>query len=188
MADVDSEKEKSSSLKIQRLLNSKDKGSSATGNVIAKLFRIILLENDITLDKFMKLKTHWLNDPNNHVRNTRTARSTASSNLVKDIIKNTMTIGVFLKMMSLLKVESIAFSVTIKRKNYSKPTEHSVVIEDLPGYISSRTTSRHTGEKEEKPEKTEDKTTSPVNANKTLEESVDDFSKRMDEIIKSLKK
>jgi hypothetical protein len=179
-------KEKSSSLKIQRLINSKDKGSSATRNVIAKLFRIILVDNDITLDKFTSLKTKWLNDPNNHVRNTRTARSTASSNLIKDILKNTMTIDVFLKMMSLLKVESIAFSVTIKRKNYSKPTEHSVVIEDLPGYISTYKTSRFKAEKEEDAPVT----TEPgiVNENKTLDESVDDFSKRMKEIIDSLNK
>ena len=86
MSKEDDDKEKSSSLKIRRLINSRDKGSGQTSNVIAKLFRVMLIELDITLDKFTILKSKWLNDPNNHIRNTRTAKSTASSNLVKDII------------------------------------------------------------------------------------------------------
>jgi len=186
MSKEDDEKEKSSSLKIRRLINSRDKGSGQTSNVIAKLFRVILIELDITLDKFTILKSKWLNDPNNHIRNTRTAKSTASSNLVKDIIKDTMSIDVFLKMMSLLKVESISFSVSIKRKGHLRPTEHTVMIDDLPGYISTRKTSRHAAEKKEPEEKVKEDKAQPKNPNTTLDEKTAEFDLKVKEIIDSL--
>lgn len=188
MSKEDDDKEKSSSLKIRRLINSRDKGSGQTSNVIAKLFRVMLIELDITLDKFTILKSKWLNDPNNHIRNTRTAKSTASSNLVKDIIKDTMTVDVFLKMMSLLKVESISFSVSIKRKGHLRPTEHTVMIDDLPGYISTRKTSRHTAEKKDPKEETEatEESKQPKNPNTTLDEKTAEFDRKVREIIDSL--
>lgn len=175
--------EKSSSIQIQRLINSKDKGSGRTSNLIAKLFRVILVDLDISLDKYTILRNKWLNNPANHIKNDRTSRATASSNLTKDIIRDTMTEPVLLKLLNILKVESLSVTISLKRRGFSKATEHTVMIEDLPGHLSSRKISRHAQAKPEpKPE------TTISESSKTLDETTDEFVLKVQEILKDLNK
>lgn len=173
----------SSSLKIKRLINSKTKGVGETNNVIAKLFRIIMSDIGMTLGQFDILKRKWLNNPNYHIRNSRRDKATTNSNLIKDVIKNTMSIDVFLKLMLIFQVESISFTVTIKQKNRLRPTEHSVEIDDLPGFISSHKTSKVPEEGVNRDEIIAKRKTSFNSKGKTIEELAEDFEKEVLDIV-----
>lgn len=177
------DKDGSSSLRIKRLINSSDKGVGTARNVLAKLFRVVLVDLDMSLSKFDVLKKKWLNNPAYHLRNSRKAKATTCSNLTKDVIRDTMTVDVFLKMMLILEAESISVQVTMKRKNRARPTEHVVVIEDLPGYV----TSNKIGSKPLTKEIVIPKSESFDPKGKTVSEIADEFDSKVNEVLSSLR-
>lgn len=82
---------------LNRMLQSPDKGASEASGVLAKLWRLILAERNITPLAWNELMKRYLNDPRNGIPADVRERSSARGNLHKELKRPRMTWKVFLK-------------------------------------------------------------------------------------------
>lgn len=118
----------------------------ATG-VLAKLFRKIVAEREITPGVWMRLMHQYLNNPHNQIPPNPKDRSSARGNLNKELHRPTMTWKVFRKAILFLAPVRATFIVRFEwRTNIPKQyeiSEHSIVLlsgdtgEDSPVPIDS---------------------------------------------------
>lgn len=96
---------------IQRILNAKDKLVGEAEDVLARLFRTILADINMTEYHWRGRMRRYLEDPTNHILSTSTARSSARGNLNKELASRKMSWNVFLKGLKFLGPEWIKFRV-----------------------------------------------------------------------------
>lgn len=104
------------SREIQSLLRNPDKGVQRAYGILPKLFRNILADLNVDNSKFELLMKKYLNDPRNGFSNDPKKRSSERSNLMKEVVRSTMTFKVFIKCIRFLSPLEAKITVTLKFK------------------------------------------------------------------------
>lgn len=125
--------------KIQRLLTSPDKRVGEASNVLSRLYRIVLAELNIGVERYHKLVSTWLNDPTSGIGKCPSKRSSARGNLNKEILRADMSPNVFLKALRVINVEEVEITVSLRTKGSKTFTQHCIMIENLPELVSQLT-------------------------------------------------
>jgi len=118
--------------KLHRMLAAPDKEvkkTSGANGVLARLFRIILLDLNVTPSRFGSLLQHYILDPRNGVADNKKDQTSARGNLTKEFYKPQMTWKVFLKAMRFLRIKKIVFVVELHHSGPGdKTTLHSTEV------------------------------------------------------------
>jgi len=128
--------------KLDRMLAAPDKEvkkTSGANGVLARLFRIILLNLNVTPSRFGSLLQQYILDPRNQVPNNKKDQTSARGNLTKEFYKPQMTWKVFLKAMRFLRVWKLVFIVELHHSGpANKTTLHSTEVNlGDPGMIEA---------------------------------------------------
>lgn len=112
---------------LYRILNNPQSSIRETNQPLAKLFRIILSDNNITAMQFNELLSAYLDNPAaSGVRpGDRNARSSTRGNRIKEITKKSITWDNFMKALMILDPDHVDFSVTLHWPS-KKVTYHSI--------------------------------------------------------------
>lgn len=110
---------------LDRMLGSPNKGVREATGVLAKLYRQILADLDITPMKFNQLMEKYLQDPKNKIPPDSKNRSSERGNLIKEMRRSDMTWKVFLKCIRFLSPVEMRFEVHLKWGD-KKTTIHGV--------------------------------------------------------------
>lgn len=108
---------------FQTLLTMDDKYLYASGNAITQLFRQILLDLNVTREKYESYIDNYLRNPYNGVGEDSKQRSNHRSNLLKELNENRMTWNVFNKGLRFLGVIRYEFIIRPKITNSITRTE-----------------------------------------------------------------
>lgn len=110
------------------MLSSPTKGVKEATGVLAKLYRTILMDLNITPLAHQALMSKYLSDPRNRIPNNGKARSSERGNMIKDLRRPDMTFKVFLKHVRFLQPIKVEFVVKLHwRRN--KVTVHGLTME-----------------------------------------------------------
>lgn len=128
--------------KLDRMLAAPDKEvkkTSGANGVLARLFRIILLNLNVTPARFGSLLQQYILDPRNGVPENKKDQTSARGNLTKEFYKPQMTWKVFLKAMRFLRIKKIVFIVELHHSGPgNKTTLHSTDVNlGDPGMIEA---------------------------------------------------
>lgn len=108
----------------REILNEPDKGMGRATGVLARLFRLILVENRIDIPRWSRLMDRYLDDPRNGIPRNGKDRSSARGNLNKELRRETMTWKVFRKALQFLGPVSIRFEVHLTWANKVTSIHH----------------------------------------------------------------
>lgn len=106
--------------KIMELLTLPDRGANepdGPNGILARLFRIILWQLNITPMRFGKYMNDYIHDKRNRIKDTRSAHTSARGNLMKELGKPEMTFKVFMKGLRFIKVVRIEFIIKAHHPN-----------------------------------------------------------------------
>ena len=114
---------KLSSKPVLDMLASPDKKIWEATDVLSRLWRQILIDLKVSEMHWKSLMTSYLNTylPANA---TSKGRSNTEENFNKYLVKNRMTMMVFLRTLALLQIEKYQLKLTIKRKGLSRVSVH----------------------------------------------------------------
>ncbi len=117
---------------LNNLLSHKTKKIHEAVGVLARLYRQILLETNVTPSHMDKLLTLWVNDPRNRIPNDGKCRSTERGNMIKELSNPEMSWRVFLKGIKLLRPIDVHLEVHL-RWSRKKVTIHgfTMAINDI---------------------------------------------------------
>lgn len=102
--------------KTSELLKKTDKGISTSVGILSKVFRTILKDLNIGPEQWIRLMSHYLENPINRVPNNSRGRSSTRGNLNKELTKTNMTWGNFEKGIRFIDAERVEFIVKITDK------------------------------------------------------------------------
>lgn len=111
---------------LHRLLRESDRGTSKAQGPLARLYRQILFDLNITPHHFDTLMTRWLNDPKNKVPDHSARRSNDRGNMTKALLKSEMTFKSFIRAVSFLSPIKMDLEVRLHWSFNSKITIHSI--------------------------------------------------------------
>lgn len=109
-----------SSEDLDEMLNSPNKGVDKATGVLARLFRQILIDANISTMAWATLMERYLEDPRNRVPKNGKDRSSARGNLNKELRRPTMTWKVFRKGIQFLNIVHVRFEVHATWANRKK--------------------------------------------------------------------
>lgn len=104
---------------IQSLLRNPDKGVERAYGVLPKLFRNILADLKVDNSQFNLLMSNYLNNPRNGFSHDPKKRSSERSNLMKEIVRSSMTFKVFLKCIKFLSPLEAKLTITLKFRDHT---------------------------------------------------------------------
>jgi hypothetical protein len=116
---------------IEKILNSPDRGTLSTrgvGGILAKLFRQILWDRDVTSNRFENNLTDFIDSARRNSTSDSVSRYITRGNLRRAFEENTMTFKVFVKGMKFLKVIKINFTVELTHRN-GDVSKHSTIVD-----------------------------------------------------------
>lgn len=102
-----------------------------TGGILAKLWRLIVLDEGVGGNKFEILLTDFIASARRTIPANRVSRYLTRGNLRRELEKPTMTFKVFMKALRLLKARKVRFAVEITHSS-GRVTLHGVDV-DLGG-------------------------------------------------------
>jgi hypothetical protein len=120
-----------STKKVMELLTLPDRGASepsGPNGILARLFRIILWQLNITPMRFGKYMSDYIHDKRYGIKDTRTAHTMARGNLMKELGKSEMTFKVFMKGLRFIKISRIEFIIKAHHPN-GTTTVHSTEVD-----------------------------------------------------------
>lgn len=101
------------SREIHSLLSNANKGVERAYGILPKLFRSILADLNVDNSSFEKLMRNYLDDPKNGFSHDPKKKSSERSNLMKEIVRSTMTFKVFIKCIKFLSPLEAKLTVTL---------------------------------------------------------------------------
>ena len=111
---------------LHRLLRESDRGTSKAQGPLARLYRQILFDLNITPHQFDTLMSRWLNDPKNKIPDHSARRSNDRGNMTKALLKSEMTFKSFIRAVSFLAPIKMDLEVRLHWPFKSKITVHSI--------------------------------------------------------------
>ena len=108
---------------VLNMLARPDKNIGAATDVLSKMWRQILIDKKIDDTVWSGMMTSYLNKYVPIDAKPKT-RSNVGGNFDKNLVKNRMTMLIFLRALALLDIQSYKLELTIKRRNLSKVTVH----------------------------------------------------------------
>lgn len=115
---------------MNKILTLVDKGVNSTsttpGGILAKLFRQILFDLDISLSAYSSLMTRFINEPMNRIPDNRADRASAVGNFNKEFAKPELTWKKLIEAQKLLQFEDVELTVRGYNRIKGRITEHTV--------------------------------------------------------------
>lgn len=99
---------------INELLNETDQGKGPVPGILTAMFRKILIERNIGPAAWDRLMIRYMDDPRLEALGDTRERASLRSNMNSALTNNDMTTRTFLRGLSFLRPEKIAFSVTLE--------------------------------------------------------------------------
>lgn len=115
---------------LQELLASEDKKVNAARNPLARLWRLVLYENNIQHGAFDSAINRYLERLQNHVKQTNKEQHREKGNLVKELSNDALTFKNFIKGMQVLNPAKVKLTIDIQWQR-GRTTRHSVDIDLL---------------------------------------------------------
>lgn len=116
---------------FDRVLTDSTREVEDARNILARLFRQILLERQIGPTEALQLMAAWIADPKNNIPHTLRGASYERGNLIKELSNSRMSWKVFIKAMRWLRIPRITFIVRCHQSEFDY-TEHSVSAQFYP--------------------------------------------------------
>lgn len=113
------------SKELNDMLSSPTKGVEEASGVLARLFRLILMDLNISHMGLNSLMIRWLEDPRNGIANNGKSRSSERGNMIKEMTRGDMTWKVFVKCIRFLAPIEMRFEVHLKW-SAKKTTVHGI--------------------------------------------------------------
>lgn len=113
---------------MNQILESKHKFVDETygfGGVLAKLFRSMLKDRQVSMGVWNRLVARYMTDPTNRIHSTRRDHTSARGNLMKEFSKPQMTWKVFCKAMKFMQCQRFELHLTVYDRA-GKPWHHQV--------------------------------------------------------------
>lgn len=108
-------------LTIQSLVSDPEKKLGDSENKVTELWRLLLIELDIGLIDLHRMMSRYIADPRNNIPQNASSTSSCRGNMRKEICSNSMSIGVFEKMVSTVPCDSATLTLTINRHTRKLP-------------------------------------------------------------------
>jgi hypothetical protein len=144
-----------STTKIMELLSRTDRGINDTAGpngILAKLWRVILYDLNITPMRFGKYMKDYVVNPRNGVPDSKPAQTQARGNLMKVLGKGEMTFKVFMQAMHFIKAVRIRFIIEIEHENGNLTTHSAAVdLSTVDSVVTFNEEPEYTPEAEEEP-------------------------------------
>ena len=96
---------------LHRLLGDDNKEADKASGILARLFRLILRDRNMSMMGWSSNMARYLNDPRNGCPQNNKDRSSVRGNLTKELLRPTMTWKVFKKAIRFLAPQKIDFIV-----------------------------------------------------------------------------
>jgi hypothetical protein len=113
--------------KLKAIMTSPDRGAAQPGlGILAKLYRSLLVQSNVTLESLDAMITRWLDDPVNEVPKDAKTRSFRRGNLMKALSEDDMTFKTFMKGSVVLAPDEI--EITVKYKYPNRLIEHTIMV------------------------------------------------------------
>lgn len=121
------------------MLQSDDKMVSKTfgvTGVLARLWRIILMDLEINVNTWMQLMVEYVRDRDNRVPNNKRDQSSVQGNLIKELTKSSMSWKIFCKGLRFIRVTKFELSLTLHFRN-KRVSNHVVTVNLYEGDLNS---------------------------------------------------
>lgn len=118
-----SDDDKTMSKPVLDMLAQPDKSIGTATDVLSKLWRQILIDKKIDDTIWNGLMTSYLNRYVPKEADSK-SRSNVGGNFNKNLVKNRMTMLIFVRALALLRIESYQLKLIVKRRNLAKTTIH----------------------------------------------------------------
>lgn len=125
--------------KLKSMLQSDDKMVSKTfgvTGVLARLWRIILMDLEINVNTWMQLMVEYVRDRDNRVPNNKRDQSSVQGNLIKELTKSSMSWKIFCKGLRFIRVTKFELSLTLHFRN-KRVSNHVVTVNLYEGDLNS---------------------------------------------------
>ncbi len=125
--------------KLKSMLQSDDKMVSKTfgvTGVLARLWRIILMDLEINVNTWMQLMVEYVRDRDNRVPNNKRDQSSVQGNLIKELTKSSMSWKIFCKGLRFIRVTKFELSLTLHFRN-KRVSNHVVTVNLYEGDLNT---------------------------------------------------
>lgn len=112
---------------LNQVLSSKTKRSEEANGTLSKLFRQILSDQNFNMSTWNRNMLRYLKDPRNRIPQNSRDMSSARGNLSKELLKPSMTWGVFEKAIRFLNPMRVRLTLEFEWRTGLK-TEYSAII------------------------------------------------------------
>jgi hypothetical protein len=116
---------------VMRLLNRSDKGAASTsgsGGVLSRLWRQMLKDLGINIQRWNDNMYTFINDPRNGYPANKRDQQSARGNLTKEFSRPTMTLKVFMKALRFLGAKDVTIAIEVNYHN-GKRSVHSTKVD-----------------------------------------------------------
>ena len=133
---------------LTRILDSKNKAVDEASGTLSKLFRRIMADQTFNKNVWNRNMLRYLKDPRNRIPQNPRDMSSARGNLSKELLRPTMTWGVFEKALRFLNPLRVKMTLEFEWRTGLK-TEYSTIIHlseaEQPADDESRIPVKHAG-------------------------------------------
>jgi hypothetical protein len=112
---------------LNQVLSSKTKRAEEATGTLSKLFRQILSDQNFSMNTWNRNMLRYLKDPRNRIPQNSRDMSSARGNLSKELLKRSMTWGVFEKAIRFLNPWRVRLTLEFEWRSGLK-TEYSAII------------------------------------------------------------
>ena len=112
---------------LNQVLSSKTKRAEEATGTLSKLFRQILSDQNFSMNTWNRNMLRYLKDPRNRIPQNSRDMSSARGNLSKELLKRSMTWGVFEKAIRFLNPGRVRLTLEFEWRTGLK-TEYSAII------------------------------------------------------------
>lgn len=112
---------------LQEMLSSPDKNLTETTNPLARLFRLVLRDHNVSYEQFNRSMSNYLNREQSAASRSKKEQSREKGNLVKELSGSSFTFKNFTKALRVLNPVSAELTLTLKwRRN--QESVHTIIM------------------------------------------------------------
>ena len=126
---------------LEHMLQLDDKGLYDTSNALARLIRELFVTENITPEKSILLLERWSKEIGSQIA-ADGSTTNARGNLVKELVRPEMSLGVFFKVLSWLNKDYVKITVETGNHKDGDLVTASVEIDKLKDYVIQRSVNR----------------------------------------------
>ncbi len=115
---------------LNTLLGDPNKKIHEAHGVLAKFYRLILRDNNVTVKDMDRMLQHWLNNPENDIPEDSRTRSFLRGNLTKALAMPDMTWKTFLRGLMLHRVKWIEIDMKVGYQDVTRSHHMRVFLDD----------------------------------------------------------